>query len=75
MHVSDRKGRVSIEVQEGELIFDGGVSCDEGKTELMLEFYSMNYEIARKLRDGLNRLLDSRDVILSKGLEIMTRTQ
>lgn len=71
MHVSDRKGAVSIESVEGELQFDGGV----GVSGEMLEFFSMSYESARELHSQLTRLLDSRDVIVAKGLEIMTRAK
>lgn len=69
MHVSDRKGVISVEVEEGEIRFDGGV----GVAGKMLEFYEMNYETARDLHSQLGRLLDCRDVILTKGLEIVTR--
>lgn len=69
MHVSDRKGLVSIEIEEGEMMLDGGV----GVAGTMMDYYSMNYESARDLHKQLGRILDSRNIILDKGLQIMTR--
>lgn len=69
MHVSDRKGLVEVEYEEGDIQWLGG--C--GVAGKMLEFMNMNYEIARKLRDELTAVIEVREKVIHAGLAIMTR--